>query len=70
MNAADHSTNECWDSHPVACNLREASLGFPSDGRWNVGAPLAISNRDAPVRAKSISSNKFQKFRYECFPPC
>ena len=25
----------CWDSPPIACNLREASLGFPNHHQWS-----------------------------------
>lgn len=31
-----------WDSPPIACNLREACLGFPSDPRWCEGTSNAI----------------------------
>ena len=36
-------STECWDSPPIVLNLRGASLGFPSDARWCVGAGEAIS---------------------------
>jgi hypothetical protein len=37
-----HLTTSCWDSPPIACNLRDASLGFPNDDRWYAGASLAV----------------------------
>ena len=38
---------EHWDSPPIACNLREASRGFPSSCKWSEGGArtiLAIRN--------------------------
>jgi hypothetical protein len=35
-------TTSSWDSPPIACNLRDASLGLPNDDRWFAGASLAV----------------------------
>ena len=39
--AAEHPWPDCWDSPPLAFNLREASLGFPYNDRWKTGAGFA-----------------------------
>jgi len=41
-----------WDSPPIACNLREAQLGFPRDSRWHAGATSAIQTFQASTSDK------------------
>ena len=40
-------TTSSWDSLPIACNLRDASLGLPNDDRWFAGASLAVRTLQA-----------------------
>ena len=40
----DTLTPSFWDSPPIACNLREASCGFPNEGQWSQGATELIHN--------------------------
>ena len=49
-----------WDSSPIACNLREASLGFPSDARWSQGAAELLQE----LRGKDTSNAPLQKLMY------
>jgi len=57
-------TTDCWDSPPIVLNLKEASLGFPSDERWCDGAAKAINKiQSASLRIKG--EIKMQKICYE-----
>jgi hypothetical protein len=47
-------TPSFWDSPPIACNLREAARGFPSDRRWMEGAA------DAILKIQQSQSNKIK----------
>ena len=59
--SSDQLSVECWDSPPIAWNLREASAGFPASAKWSEGASLAIS-----VINKSKSDRiKMQKICYD-----
>ena len=62
--AADKLSTECWDSPPIACNLREAFRGFPKDDRWCEGASHAISIIQRST-AKSSASIQVQKICYD-----
>ena len=57
-------STECWDSPPIACNLREAFRGFPKDDRWCEGASHAISIIQRST-AKSSASIQVQKICYD-----
>ena len=52
---------EHWDSPPIACNLKEASLGFPSSAKWSVGASNAIH----AIRKSKSERIKMQKVCYD-----
>ena len=56
----DTLTPAFWDSSPLACNLREASLGFPNDERWAKGASDLVRS----LNGKEISKAPLQKFMY------
>jgi hypothetical protein len=52
---------EHWDSPPIACNLLEASLGFPNSCKWFEGASCAIH----AISESKSDKIKVQKICYE-----
>jgi len=56
----DTLTPSFWDSTPIACNLREAALGFPNDERWAEGASDLLRS----LNGKDISKTPLQKLMY------
>ena len=69
--AAGKLCSECWDSPPLACNLRDASIGFPRDNRWTMGAALASTKiHEAIIKGREVLKIIMQKICYECLMDC
>ena len=67
-------THSLWDSPPIAINLRDAYLGFPSDDRWGPAASqllceLTMENDGVkPLPGSDLLCNKpLQKLIYDKF---
>ena len=56
----DTLTPACWDSPPLAVNLREASLGFPSHPHFDISGSDLICK----LRSSDLSKMPRQKLVY------